>query len=77
MIFDRYRFNGQLAMDLGEKILLAVVALVVEPTSGTTPPVLVSLRPNPYRRERVWPASIVFGVCLSPPRGAVLVDPYA
>ena len=29
MIFDRYRFNEQLAMDLGEKILLALIALVV------------------------------------------------
>ncbi len=29
MIFDRYRFDEQLAMDLGEKILFAVVALVV------------------------------------------------
>jgi len=29
MIFDRYRFDEQLAMDLGEKILLAIVALVI------------------------------------------------
>ena len=29
MIFDRYRFNEQLAMELGEKILLAIVALIV------------------------------------------------
>ena len=29
MIFDRYRFNEQLAMELGEKILLALVALLI------------------------------------------------
>ena len=29
MIFDRYRFDEQLAMELGEKILLAIVALVI------------------------------------------------
>ncbi len=29
MIFDRYRFNEQVAMELGEKILLAIVALIV------------------------------------------------
>ena len=29
MIFDRYRFNEQLALDLGEKLLLALLALVV------------------------------------------------
>ncbi|MBT8426858.1 MAG: mechanosensitive ion channel [Erythrobacter sp.] len=29
MIFDRYRFDQQLAMELGEKLLFAVIALVV------------------------------------------------
>ena len=29
MIFDRYRFDEQVAMELGEKILLAVVALII------------------------------------------------
>ena len=29
MIFDRYRFNEQVAMELGEKILLAIVALIL------------------------------------------------
>ena len=29
VIFDRYRFNEQVAMELGEKILLAIVALIL------------------------------------------------